>query len=215
MTEGPPPADSAVALRRCGDTAYLLDLPDNGAVHRWAAAVRQAVIPGVVEVIPGLTTLLVQIDAEATNLLALQHALHRVLPVDEGASTRGEHVIAVTYDGEDLDVVCSLTGLDRRGVVAAHTGRAWQVAFCGFAPGFAYLVGGDPRLEVPRRDESRVRVPAGAVALAGPFSSIYPRASPGGWQLIGHTNTELWNLAWEPPALLSPGMTVRFVDIQS
>jgi len=90
----------------------------------------------------------VQIDAEVTNLLALQHALHRVLPVDEGASTRGEHVIAVTDEGEDLDVVCSLTGLDRRGAVAAHTGRAWQVAFCGFAPGFAYLVGGDPRLEV-------------------------------------------------------------------
>lgn len=214
MTAGPAETAPAMVLRRCGDTAYLLDLPDNGSVHRWATAVWQAAIPGVIEVVPGLTTLLVQIDPEATNLPVLQRALHGVRPVEEGASSRGEHVIEVIYDGEDLDAVCSLTGLDREAVVVAHTGRVWQVAFCGFAPGFAYLVGGDPRLEVPRRDESRVRVPAGAVALAGPFSSVYPRVSPGGWQLIGHTDAELWNLALEPPAVLSPGMTVRFVDAQ-
>ena len=73
-------------------------------------------------------------------------------------------------------------------MIAAHTGTAWRAAFVGFAPGFAYLTGGDPRLQVPRRSESRTSVPAGSVALAGEFSAVYPRHSPGGWQLIGTTD---------------------------
>ena len=97
-------------------------------------------------------------------------------------------------------------------MVAAHTGTPWRVAFCGFAPGFSYLVGGDPRLRVPRRDESRVRAPAGAVAIAGEFSSIYPRVSPGGWQLLGHTDATLWDPAADPPAVLRPGAVVTFRD---
>jgi KipI family sensor histidine kinase inhibitor len=84
------------------------------------------------------------------------------------------------------------------------------VAFGGFAPGFAYLVGGDPRLQVPRRDEPRTKVPAGAVGLAGEFSGVYPRQSPGGWQLIGRTDVAMWDLDRDPPALLTAGATVRF-----
>ena len=95
-------------------------------------------------------------------------------------------------------------------VVAAHTGTRWQVGFAGFSPGFAYLVGGDPRLAVPRRAEPRPRVRAGSVALAGEFSGIYPRESPGGWQLIGRTDAVLWDLGRTRPALLTPGMWVRF-----
>jgi KipI family sensor histidine kinase inhibitor len=87
------------------------------------------------------------------------------------------------------------------------------VAFCGFAPGYSYLVGGDDRLRVPRRNESRVRVPAGAVAIAGEFSAIYPRPSPGGWQLLGHTDAVLWDVDAEPPAVLRPGDTVEFRDV--
>jgi KipI family sensor histidine kinase inhibitor len=116
--------------------------------------------------------------------------------------------IEVVYDGPDLDEVGELTGLGRAGVVEAHTATPWRVAFGGFAPGFAYLVGGDPRLEVPRRAESRTSVPAGSVGLAGEFSGVYPRSSPGGWQLIGRTDAELWNL--ERGALLTPGCTVVF-----
>ena len=89
--------------------------------------------------------------------------------------------------------------------------RWWTlVAFGGFAPGFAYLAGGDPRLDVERRAEPRTSVPPGSVGLAGEFSGIYPRASPGGWQLIGHTDAVLWDL--ERGALLEPGGTVRFVE---
>jgi KipI family sensor histidine kinase inhibitor len=97
-------------------------------------------------------------------------------------------------------------------VVSAHTATPWRVGFGGFAPGFAYLVGGDPRLEVPRRAEPRPSVPAGAVGLAGRYSGIYPRSSPGGWQLIGHTDAVLFDVDADPPALLQPGMTVRFVS---
>jgi KipI family sensor histidine kinase inhibitor len=124
-------------------------------------------------------------------------------------------VIEVTYDGADLDDVARATGLTRAEVVRAHTGQEWTVGFAGFAPGFAYLVGGDPRLRVARRSTPRARVPAGAVALAGEFSGIYPRPSPGGWQLIGSTDAPLWDAERTPPALLLPGMRVRFVDAEA
>lgn len=114
------------------------------------------------------------------------------------------------YDGPDLAAVAELTGLTEEEVVAAHTGSSWQVAFGGFAPGFAYLAGGDPRLQVPRRDQPRTTVPAGSVGLAGEFSGVYPRASPGGWQLIGRTDLVLWDLDRDPPALLAAGLRVRF-----
>ncbi len=97
-------------------------------------------------------------------------------------------------------------------MIAAHTGTEWKVGFTGFAPGFAYLIGGDPRLVVPRRAEPRPRVTAGSVALAGPYSGVYPTESPGGWQLIGHTDLPLWDLQRDPPAVLRPGMRVRFRD---
>jgi len=120
--------------------------------------------------------------------------------------------VPTRYDGPDLDHVADLTGLTPVEVVRAHTGTPWQVAFCGFAPGFAYLVGGDPRLRVPRRREPRTSVPAGAVGLAGEFSAVYPRSSPGGWQLIGRTEVTVWHTEREPPALMRPGMLVRFAE---
>ncbi|WP_231123876.1 5-oxoprolinase subunit B family protein [Nocardioides sambongensis] len=127
-------------------------------------------------------------------------------------SAAGAVRIRVAYDGPDLEAVGELTGLGVAGVVAAHTTGTWQVAFCGFAPGFGYLVGGDPRLEVPRRETPRQKVPTGSVGLAGTFSGVYPRSSPGGWQLIGHTEQVLWDVEREPPALLAPGTRVRFID---
>ena len=106
--------------------------------------------------------------------------------------------------------VADRTGLTTAQVINAHTATPWQVGFGGFAPGFAYLVGGDPRLSVPRRSEPRSSVPAGAVGLAGEFTGIYPRRSPGGWQLIGHTDVVLWDIDRPDPALLTPGMWVQF-----
>ncbi len=120
--------------------------------------------------------------------------------------------IRVTYDGADLAQVADHTGLTLAEVVAAHQGSIWTVGFIGFAPGFPYLIGLDPRPRVPPRTTPRVRVEPGSVALAGEYCGIYPTASPGGWQLIGRTDETLWNEDWDPPALLSPGMRVRFVD---
>jgi KipI family sensor histidine kinase inhibitor len=114
--------------------------------------------------------------------------------------------------------VARLTGMTPDEVVAAHTGTLWQVGFGGFAPGFAYLIGGDERLNVPRQSEPRTRVPAGSVALAGEFSGVYPRESPGGWQLIGRTSentADLWDVDRDPPALLRPGMWVQFREVRS
>jgi KipI family sensor histidine kinase inhibitor len=199
--------------RRCGDTGLLVELDDNAEVHALAAAVRAAQLPGVLELVPALETLLVVYDPRRTDTAGLT-ARVRELPRTTSALGDGREVeVPVRYDGEDLAFVARHTGLSEREVVAAHTGTPWRVAFCGFAPGFSYLVGGDPRLEVPRRDESRLAVPPGAVALAGRFASVYPRRSPGGWQLLGHTELSLWDQDTEPPALLVPGRTVRFVEV--
>jgi KipI family sensor histidine kinase inhibitor len=121
--------------------------------------------------------------------------------------------LPVRYDGEDLAWVAEHCGMKEREVVVAHTSTPWRVGFCGFAPGFAYLVGGDPRLHVPRRAESRVTVPPGAVALAGQFSAVYPRRSPGGWQLVGHTDVQMWDTGAEQPSLLLPGDQVVFREV--
>jgi KipI family sensor histidine kinase inhibitor len=121
--------------------------------------------------------------------------------------------IPVTYDGEDLKDVAELTGLSIGEVIERHTASEFTVAFCGFAPGFGYLVGGDPTLQVPRRLSPRTRIPAGSVALAGAFSGVYPQASPGGWQIIGTTPLKMWDLTRDPPALFQPGYRVRFFDL--
>ena len=125
--------------------------------------------------------------------------------------------VPVRYDGDDLDDVARSLGLTVPQLIDVHSSGDWAVAFIGFAPGFAYLARHDaaPRsLDIPRRSTSRASVPAGAVGLAGEFSGIYPRSSPGGWQLIGHTDLPLWDEARENPALLEPGMRVRFIDVE-
>lgn len=119
-------------------------------------------------------------------------------------------IVPVRYHGADLADVAELTGLSVGEVIAAHTGSDWRVAFSGFAPGFAYLHGGDPRLQVPRRAAPRTSIPAGSVGLAGEFSGVYPRSSPGGWLLIGTTMLPVWDADRDPPALLRPGCRVRF-----
>ena len=159
------------------------------------------------EMVPAARTLLLRTRSPAALAESLRSA--PVVPPVAG-DVGDEVVIPVRYDGEDLDDVAHLTGLTSDEVVAAHTGRSWRVGFGGFAPGFCYLVDGDPRLGVPRRTTPRTRVPAGAVGLAGEFSGVYPRSSPGGWQLIGRTTVALFDVTATPPALLRPGMRVRF-----
>lgn len=201
-----------VRVLPCGDGGVLVEVEDVAEVLAMADAARGAALPGVVDVVPAARTVLL-VTAPGTDLAALRRAV-LALPVEagEGAPDGGTVEIPVVYDGPDLDEVGALTGLGADGVVSAHTTTPWRVAFGGFAPGFAYLTGGDARLHVPRRPEPRTRVPAGSVGLAGEFSGVYPHSSPGGWQLIGQTDAVLWALDRDPPALLGPGAHVRFVD---
>ena len=196
-----------------GDRALLVELGDTERVVAWVDALQRQEVPGVADLVPAAETVLVVAD-EGVDVRALRAALAAVVPEDAGSVTSGGEVveIPVAYDGPDLADVARLTGLSESEVVAAHTGARWRVAFGGFAPGFAYLVGDDDRLHVPRRDSARTAVPAGAVGLAGDYSGVYPRESPGGWQLIGTTGVQMWDLDRDPPALLRPGAAVRFVQ---
>lgn len=213
-----------MSLRRAGERALLLELDGLAQVHTLARAVETLRAEDhrawreVVDVIPAAQTLLVVLK-DSRGVPALRAELTRL--VAEGAADPTAHravddrvvEIPVVYDGPDLADVAALTSLGVREVVAAHTATPWTVAFGGFAPGFAYLVDGDARLEVRRRESPRTIVPAGAVGLAGRFSGVYPRPSPGGWQLIGHTDLPLWDVERTPPALLQPGWKVRFVEV--
>lgn len=199
-------------IRDYGDTALLLECDSTDEVLALTAALQQAHLPAVLDIVPASRTVLLKL-AGPRDQAPTRQQLSR-LQVDPAAAAADEGrvdvVIDVVYDGEDLAEVAELTGLGPAGVVEAHTGTPWRVGFGGFAPGFAYLVGGDARLQVPRRSEPRTKVPAGAVGLAGEFSGVYPRESPGGWQLIGHTGAVLWDVDRPEPALLAPGMRVQF-----
>ncbi|TFI45888.1 allophanate hydrolase subunit 1 [Rhodococcus sp. 1R11] len=191
-----------------GDNATLVEFDGLDETMAYYRALAQDPPAAVVDLVPAARTVLVTFDGAPAPILEWVAALEPA--VDDPTDASEAVTIPVSYDGADLDDVARLKGLSVAEVVAAHTEQTWTVAFGGFAPGFGYLVGTDTRLHVPRRDSPRTSVPAGAVGLAGEFSGIYPRSSPGGWQLIGRTDAQLWNLDRDPPALLSPGTTVRF-----
>ncbi|MFW6639352.1 5-oxoprolinase subunit B family protein [Nocardiopsis algeriensis] len=197
---------------KCGDSGVLVEVPDLAGVIALNAALEDRPIPGVTDVLPAARTVLLRL-APGTDPGRVASELAALPAVPAGAGKAEETVtLPVVYDGEDLGDVARYTGLTPRGVVAAHTSATWTVAFCGFAPGFGYMVCDDPRLHVPRRGEARTRVPAGSVALAGGFTGVYPRSSPGGWQLLGRTDAEIWDLERDPPGLLRPGVRVRFEE---
>ncbi|MGO1920122.1 MAG: carboxyltransferase domain-containing protein [Microbacterium sp.] len=171
-------------------------------------------IPGIIERIPGARTVLVRFDPVRVSAAALAETL-AATPVDAAHTPRLREVtIPVLYDGEDLAEAATLLGVTADELVNRHLAADWRVAFSGFAPGFGYLVGGDPLFDMPRRSSPRTGVPAGSVALAGAFTGVYPRESPGGWQLIGRTDAVMWDIDRDPPALLVPGTVVRFERVR-
>ena len=193
----------------CGDRALLVEvagLPEVAAVR---TALERAPLPGQRDLVPAARTVLVVLDRAPSDLDAA--TLRRLDPSASASAAAGKSLeLPVVFDGADLADVAELTGRSVAALVEALTTAELTVAFGGFAPGFGYLSGLPDELHVPRRATPRTRVPAGSVALAGPFAGVYPQASPGGWQLVGRTDAVLFDVDRDPPALLAPGTGVRF-----
>ncbi|HET7388061.1 MAG TPA: 5-oxoprolinase subunit PxpB [Nocardioidaceae bacterium] len=198
---------------RLGTDALLVEVPDSATATALFETARDRIsVEDVLDIVPAARTVLFDGVADR-DALAEEIAGWTLFPDDVApARPQGESVdVPVVYDGPDLAEVADRWQMSVEEAVAAHSATEFTVAFCGFAPGFAYCTGLAERLHVPRRPDPRTRVPAGSVGLAGEFTGIYPSASPGGWQLIGHTGLGLWDVDRDPPATLPPGTRVRFV----
>ena len=194
--------------RPYGDRAVLLEPDDHALLAGLPATLGR--LPGVFEVVPAARTVLARFDPARTSAGALADAARQAeqIPPDPAAGPLVE--LPVQYDGADLAAVADDVGCSVPALVERHAAAEYTVAFCGFAPGFAYLTGLEPALHQPRLATPRTQVPAGGVGIAGEYTGVYPRPSPGGWLLLGHTDTPLWDVERTPPALLVPGIRVRF-----
>jgi KipI family sensor histidine kinase inhibitor len=196
-----------VKIRRVGASALLIEVDEPLA---WFAALAEFRAEGhieVAEIVPGARTVLLDGVPEPDRLAQLLHGWPAPTRTDE--SPARSVTIEVVYDGTDLDFVAASWNVSVEAAVQRIASTPFTVAFCGFAPGFAYLAGLPTELAVPRLASPRTRVPAGSVALAGEYAGIYPTASPGGWRLVGRTEATLFDVDREPPALLTPGTHVR------
>jgi KipI family sensor histidine kinase inhibitor len=196
-----------VNIRRFGRDHLLVELDDERhALALYDEARRRGIAAS--DIVPAARTVLFDRVADVAALEASMPDWE--LTVSHAA---GETVdVPTRYDGADLDEVAGLWDMTRAEVVQTHTSTEFVVAFCGFAPGFAYCTGLPQELSVPRLETPRAKVPAGSVGLAGPYTGVYPTASPGGWQLVGRTQLTLWDVDRDPPAPLVPGTRVRFVS---
>jgi KipI family sensor histidine kinase inhibitor len=202
---------AALTVLPYGDRALLVEVADLAAVAAVRAALERAPLPGQRDLVSAARTVLVVLDRAPSELDVT--SLRRLSLDPPVAGTTGAALeLPVVFDGADLDDVAELAGRTAADVIGLLTTVELTVAFCGFAPGFGYLTGLPEELHVPRRATPRTRVPAGSVALAGPFAGVYPQPSPGGWQLVGRTDAVLFDVDRDPPALLAPGTTVRFRD---
>lgn len=217
-------------IGRLGDAALLLAFDEridpavNARVHAVAQAIAALRLPWVRDVVPAYASVAVFVDAEPfadadDPLVAAEDALRpwlsRDIGIDQPSPARCVE-IPVHYGGEhgpDLTRVATHAGLTSEDIIRRHVAGEYTVAMLGFAPGFPYLLGLDPCLATPRLATPRTRVPAGSVAIGGGQTGLYPRASPGGWNLIGRTDLVLFDPHRDPPALLAPGDHVRFVAV--
>lgn len=189
-----------------GPSAVLVEVDDAAQALSLAVHARATGVPAL-EVVPGAATVLFD---GVGDRVALRTVLDAWTP-GTGPVDAGLVELPTVYDGVDLDDVAERWGTDRDGVVERHAATTFTSAFCGFAPGFAYLTGLPDELAVPRLGSPRPRVPAGSVRLAGAWCGVYPTVSPGGWRLLGRTDVLLWDARRDLPALLAPGTRVRFV----
>jgi KipI family sensor histidine kinase inhibitor len=184
-------------------------------VHATAAALAAEGFADVVDIVPAYLGLAVFYDPLRTPYGVMTAKLlatcERAAASNAASKTIREHEVRVTYDGADLTEVSVSTGLPVDEVITRHSGRPYTVDLLGFVPGFAYLSELDPALQLPRRPQPRARVPAGSVAIAGAQTAVYPLDTPGGWHLIGRTDSVMFDASRDPAALLRAGDIVRFV----
>ncbi len=198
------------SVRRAGDRALLVELADNAAVQQLALALEPRRGAELEEIVPGHRTLLLVWKGAAPAPTEVQLLVAEMTQsAGAGAPPPAAVTLSVRYDGPDLQAVADGCGFSVEELVSRHLACDYQVGFIGFSPGFAYLLGGDDALQPPRLAEPRTRVPAGALAIAGPYSAVYPRSSPGGWNLIGSCQQQIFDPAGIPPALLTAGTPVR------
>ena len=208
-------ADRRPVIRPFGEAALLVELGSPNRAQALAASLRATPIRGMVEAVPGLETVLVELAQPGADPDALVPELEdRVASLSVAPEDGRTHVIPVVYDGPDLADVAALAGLTTDEVVALHGAADLRVLFCGFAPGFAYLGDLPPSLRVDRLETPRTRTPAGSVAIAGRMSGIYPADLPGGWRVIGRTDVTLFDPRRDPPVTLLPGDRVRFEPVR-
>ncbi|MDK7135679.1 carboxyltransferase domain-containing protein [Corynebacterium sp. UMB4614] len=210
-------------IHRAGTRALLVDLPELAEVMTWHAALTAQPLAGQTSAIAAARTVLLEFATPRDAQRAVE-TLAGFSPAAAGQTTPREVTIDVIYDGEDLASTAEHLSISTEELINRHTSQAWMAAFGGFAPGFTYCVPADASTSegaenfewsVPRRANPRTAVPAGAVGLAGEFSAVYPRQSPGGWQLLGHTKTPMWDPSAEHPALLNPGDIVRYRAVRA
>ncbi|WP_369745712.1 5-oxoprolinase/urea amidolyase family protein [Paenarthrobacter sp. AMU7] len=201
------------SVRPVGTRAVLAELDGLQDVLALQDMLNKSPLQGQVDVLAAAETVMVVGESAAATRAIGTRLLELEITAPE-VTDSGLVVIETVYDGDDLADVAELTGLSVDGVIAAHTGQIWTVAFAGFAPGFGYMVGENEALTVPRRSSPRTAVPAGSVALGGQYSAVYPRSSPGGWQLIGRTGARMWDLDRAQPALVRPGDRVHYKAVR-
>ncbi|WP_405168165.1 allophanate hydrolase subunit 1 [Nocardia sp. NBC_01499] len=199
-----------------GDRSLLVAPDEHADLVAFIDLLRRELPSGVHDVLPAAQTVLVTMT-DAADSRAVEEQLRQLFRTIQGTGSAepepdAVRVIPVRYDGPDLESVAAQLGISVRALITAHTRAVWRCSFIGFAPGFGYLETAVPGLAVPRRAVSRTSVPAGSVALADGYSAVYPRRSPGGWQLIGTTDVRMWDLDRAEPSLLRPGTRVRFTE---
>lgn len=200
-----------LSIKRVGTRGLIVDLPDLATVMNYYAALTASPLDHQTDVVAAARTVLLTFDSPTATTKAID-TLQTYSPAAAKHTEPRDIAIDVLYNGEDLAPLAESLGMSTHELIDWHTSTTWVAAFGGFAPGFTYCVPEDATraLSIPRRDTPRTAVPAGAVALAGEFSAVYPRTSPGGWQLIGTTNTPMWDSTATPPALVAPGDRVHY-----
>jgi KipI family sensor histidine kinase inhibitor len=202
-------------ITRVGARALLVEVEHLELVQSLHAALvdrrAEGTPPSLVDIVPAARTILLD-GVDDPGAMASAVAGCPLAPV-AGPDTGPAVEIPVVYDGQDLPWLAERWGTSVAGAVVLHSTAVLRAAFCGFSPGFAYLVGLPESCHLPRRSRPRAEVPAGAVAVAGEFTGVYPRPSPGGWHVIGHTDAVMWDPSRPRPALVVPGGSVRFVAV--